>query len=85
MGCAMTTMFDLGNGPVPAHTHANGTDTPGGWVANSAFVARGIYVGPRARVSENGQVFGDLTDGTVAMDGVVPCDPFIEALTWGIR
>lgn len=38
--------FDDGNGPVPAHQHPNG----GGWVAETATVAPGAFVGPAAQV-----------------------------------
>jgi len=50
------TSFDFhdGNGPVPAHQHANG----GGWVADCAVVDAEAYVGPEARVSGEAQVFG---------------------------
>ena len=48
------TIFNFGNGPVPAHRHPNG----GGWVADTASVAETAYVGPDARVFENAQIFG---------------------------
>jgi hypothetical protein len=50
----MTTTFDFGNGPVPAHQHANG----GGWVADTATVAETAYVGPDARVYGDAWVYG---------------------------
>lgn len=49
----MTTTFDFGNGPVPAHQHPNG----GGWVADTAYVADSAYVGPDARVCGDAWVF----------------------------
>ena len=51
------TSFDFhdGNGPVPAHQHANG----GGWVADCAVVGAEAYVGPEARVSGEARVFGN--------------------------
>ena len=60
----MMTQFDFGDGPVPAHQHANG----GGWVADTASVAVTAYVGPdarvydNARVSGNARVYGDARD-----------------------
>lgn len=47
--------FDFGQGPVPAHQHPNG----GGWIANTARVAKSVYVGPNARVFEFAQVCWD--------------------------
>ena len=51
------TSFDFhdGNGPVPAHQHANG----GGWVADCAVVDAEAYVGPEARVSGEARVLGE--------------------------
>ena len=43
--------FDFRCGPVPAHRHVNG----GGWVADSASVDDGAYIGPDARVSGDAQ------------------------------
>ena len=51
----MTTTFDFGLGPVPAHRHKNG----GGWVADTAHVADDAYVGPNARVFGQAQVYGE--------------------------
>ena len=51
----MTTMFDFGYGPVPAHQHKNG----GGWVADTAMVAETAFVGPNARVYGNAWVYGN--------------------------
>ena len=51
----MTTTFDFGYGPVPAHQHTNG----GGWVADSAAVDDSAYVGPNALVYGNAQVYGN--------------------------
>ena len=50
----MTTTFDFGYGPVPAHQHTNG----GGWVADSATVDNTAYVGANARVFGQAQVYG---------------------------
>ena len=50
----MTTTFDFGYGPVPAHQHPNG----GGWVADSATVDNTAYVGANARVFDQAQVYG---------------------------
>ena len=50
----MTTTFDFGYGPVPAHQHTNG----GGWVADSAVVDDSAYVGPNAYVFGEARVFG---------------------------
>ena len=53
------TTHDFGAGPVPAHQHANG----GGWVADAAYIAAHVRVGPRARVAggtiEGGTIEGD--------------------------
>lgn len=49
-----TKAFDFGAGPVPAHRHSNG----GGWVADTAQVARSAYVGEDARVYGNARVKG---------------------------
>jgi hypothetical protein len=49
------TTFDFGNGPVPAHKHAYG----GGWVADTATVAKTAYVGPDAKVFGKAQVYDD--------------------------
>ena len=53
----MTTTFDFGdgNGPIPAHIHANG----GGWVADTAQVAESAYVGKLARVFGKARVYGE--------------------------
>ena len=45
-------VFDFGAGPVPAHRHEHG----GGWVADTARVDAGAYVGPSAQVSGEAQV-----------------------------
>jgi len=52
--------FDDGNGPVPAHRHPNG----GGWVADTATVAKTAFVGPDAAVFQFAQVhdFAVVTD-----------------------
>lgn len=49
----MTTTFDFGFGPVPAHQHPNG----GGWVADTATVDSTAYVGPNAMVFDYAKVF----------------------------
>ncbi len=46
--------FDFGNGPVAAHRHVNG----GGWVAETASVAKSAYVGTDARVCDSALVYG---------------------------
>ena len=51
----MTTTFDFGYGPVPAHQHSNG----GGWVADTATVADTACVDPYAKVFGNAWVFGN--------------------------
>jgi UDP-3-O-[3-hydroxymyristoyl] glucosamine N-acyltransferase len=48
-------VFDFGNGPVPAHRHANG----GGWVADTASVDAGVHVGPEAQVYGKSHVYGE--------------------------
>lgn len=51
----MADMFDFedGGGAVPAKRHPNG----GGWVAATAFAARGAYVGEGARVFGHAHLF----------------------------
>ena len=49
----MTTTFDFGFGPVPAHQHKSGR----GWVADTASVADSAYVGPSAQVYGKAQVY----------------------------
>ena len=51
----MTTTFNFGYGPVPAHQHTNG----GGWVADSATVDDSAYVGANAWVYDEAQVPGE--------------------------
>lgn len=53
-------MYDFkdGNGPVPAHQHPNG----GGWVADTAFVVKSVYVGADAKVYGNAVVYGNVTE-----------------------
>ena len=51
----MSTTFDFGLGPVPAHQHVNG----GGWVADSAQVADSVYVELSARVYGDARVYGN--------------------------
>ena len=51
----MSTTFDFGFGPVPAHRHPHG----GGWVADTAHVADSAYIGPDARVYGDAWVNGD--------------------------
>jgi hypothetical protein len=48
----ITHDFGDGNGPVPAHRHPNG----GGWVADTAGVASGVFVGKDALVYEDAEV-----------------------------
>ena len=49
------TTFDFGDGkgPVAAHRHFNG----GGWVADTATVAKTAYIGPDARVYGAARVY----------------------------
>lgn len=63
----MTTTFDFGAGPVPAHKHKNG----GGWVADSASVAESVYVGPQARISGTARMSGGVIYGGVIYGGVI--------------
>lgn len=58
----MSETFDFGdgNGPVPAHRHQNkvaGQRTPGGWVADTAFVSPDAFVGESALVWGQAQVY----------------------------
>ena len=46
----MSTTYDFGSGPVPAHRHLNPDGSLGGWVADTATVA------PTARIGENARV-----------------------------
>jgi len=47
--------FNDGNGPVPAHQHANG----GGWVADTVVIDNTAYVGPDAKVFGNAWICND--------------------------
>ena len=74
----MSTTFDFGNGPVPAHQHPNG----GGWVADTATVADRVYVGPLARVV-GGTIRGGTIRGGTILGGTI-VDGTIEGGTiWG--
>ena len=46
--------YDFGSGPVPAHKHVNG----GGWVADTASVEEGCFIGYDAKVYDHGKVYG---------------------------
>ena len=48
--------FDFGNGHVAAHRHPNG----GGWIADTASVEDGVYVGPNALVYECAKIHGNV-------------------------
>ena len=61
---AETYEFHDAEGPVPAHQHPNG----GGWVADSAYVAKTSCVGPDAEVSGYARV---LDDARIVRGGVV--------------
>jgi len=63
----ITTTFDFGDGrgPVPAKQHTNPDGSVGGWVALSASVSIGVFVGFRARVS------GGVVSGTAIVSGGV--------------
>ena len=50
------TYFDFGYGMVAAHRHPNG----GGWVADTASVEDGVYVGPNALVYEHAKIHGNV-------------------------
>lgn len=52
--------FDDGNGPVAAHRHVNPDGSIGGWVADSAVVGNGVYIGPDARVSGISVILGEV-------------------------
>ena len=78
----MSTTFDFGSGPVPAHRHPNG----GGWVADTARVDDSAYIGPAAwvfgdaRVSGDALVYGDARvfgDAWVSGDALVYGDATI--------
>ena len=62
----MTTTYDCGAGPVPAHQHPNG----GGWVADSATVTDAVFVGPQARVA-GGAIWGGVILGGVIEGGTI--------------
>lgn len=50
--------FEDGNGPVPAHRHANPDGTVGGWVAHTAVVMPGVHVDRLSVVYGNAVIFG---------------------------
>ena len=47
----MSTTYDFGSGPVPAHRHLNPDGKLGGWVADTATVAPTAWVFDYAQVS----------------------------------
>ena len=51
-----TFNFQDGNGFVPAHRHINSDGSPGGWVAETAFVEPKCHIGYYARVYGNAYV-----------------------------
>jgi tetrahydrodipicolinate N-succinyltransferase len=84
------TMFDFGNGPVPAHRHPNGR----GWVADTATVAETAYVGANAKVygnawvHDNAHVYGNARvygDANVYGDAHVYSNAWVygNALVYG--
>lgn len=48
----MTTTYDFGRGPVPAHRHTNPDGSVGGWVADSAEVHQTAWIHETATVAE---------------------------------
>ena len=54
----MSTTYDFGSGPVPAHRHTNPDGKLGGWVADTATVTPTARIGKNAKVSGNAQVSG---------------------------
>ena len=46
--------YDFGNGLVSAHRHVNPDGSEGGWVADTAFVAKSAFIGPDAKVYDGG-------------------------------
>ncbi len=69
----MSETYDFGAGPVPAHQHPNG----GGWVADAAYVAPGVWVGPAAGVAG-----GDIRGGTIR-GGVIWGGTILGGTIWG--
>ena len=53
----ITFDFQDGKGSVPAHRHTNPDGSIGGWVADTATVAKTAYVGENAEVSGSARVF----------------------------
>ena len=53
------TMFDFGQGSVPAHRHQNPDGTEGGWVAETAAVASTVHIERNALVFGTARVCGD--------------------------
>lgn len=59
--------FKDGNGRVPAHKHDNG----GGWVADTAIVDPGVYVGARCEIYDRAQVRNEVRlEGRSKISGV---------------
>ena len=55
--------YNFGNGLVAAHLHVNPDGSEGGWVANTAFVAKSAYIGTDVWVFGNALVYGDAVVG----------------------
>ena len=72
------TTHDFGAGPVPAHQHANG----GGWVADAAYIAAHVRVGPRARVA-GGTIEGGTIEGGTIWGGTIWGGTIWGGTIWG--
>lgn len=51
--------YDFGDGPVPATRHINPDGSVGGWVATTAQVGPGVYVGAKALVFDEAILTGN--------------------------
>jgi len=63
------SLFDFGEGPMPAHKHPNG----GGWVSNDSTVPESVFVSEDSKVY-GGSVLGEyveVLDGSVVYDSDV--------------
>lgn len=64
--------FEDGLGPVPTHRYQNPDGSTGGWVADSAFVAKTVFLGPNAKIFGKARVYGNVwVDGNAEVFGKV--------------
>jgi len=80
----MTTTHKFRDGITrPAHQHNNG----GGWVADAAFAADEVYIGPRAEVIggtiRGGTIWGGTIRGGTIEGGTIEGGTILDGTIWG--